>query len=232
MASSSSSKAALKLIPTFLPDLSPRKLFYVTGNAMRAIIPKDLFDEFDRVIKEGPVYKIVSTELEPISGGVDEFPRFWFSLASMDEINTRGPGHPLLTDVMKVQKSTGEIKDKKDIVIRLISGHELTVNFWEHHMQKLVPDQLLGQETKPVLVVAATIVKDYLGNKYLSSSSATTLFVNPDFPEVHEIKRRFANDKTPVLFIGEGDGNAGDGFVAEELTIDRFSMLIPNDIKS
>ncbi|OMO54153.1 hypothetical protein CCACVL1_28011 [Corchorus capsularis] len=145
---------------------------------MRAIISKDLLDDFDHVIRKGHVYKVVrfpvlpsretyrcvnshnelhfnsTTELEPISEGVNEFPRFWFSLASMDEINTRGPGHPLLTDVagmllsltdvVKIEKSTGEIKENKDIVIRLIGGHELTVNFWEHHIHKLVPDQLLG----------------------------------------------------------------------------------------
>ncbi|OMO75685.1 hypothetical protein CCACVL1_16109 [Corchorus capsularis] len=55
-----------------------------------------------------------------------------------------------ITGVIKVYKSTGEVKEKKEIVLRLINEEEIPVTFWEHHMKKLVPDQLIGQETKPV----------------------------------------------------------------------------------
>ncbi|OMO99220.1 hypothetical protein CCACVL1_03887 [Corchorus capsularis] len=119
----------------------------------------------------------------------------------------------------------GKMSFVNNISIIFSSGEEIRVTFSEHHMNKLVLDQLIGQQTKPVLVVAATIVQDYLGNKFLATSSASTLFVNPSIKEAEEIRTRFAHDRTPVLVLGDGSVGGGGANEPQQISIDRLLYL-------
>ncbi|OMO75740.1 Nucleic acid-binding protein [Corchorus capsularis] len=220
-------------------------LMFFYGDVMRVDIPLDIFEELGIVMSQGHVYRFLrfqvvpskeqyrwvksdydihfngSTDLEPVTEGVDKYPRYWFSLATVEQINMRGKFELVLTnvagmllsltDVTEVYKSTGEIKKKKDIVLRLIRSTLLFLLFF--HFFSF--DSFL-----------------YLtGNKFLSTSSASTLFVNPDIQEAEEIRRRFAHDKTPVLFIRNGGGGGGDGNGPLDIYIDRLLYLTAPDVK-
>ncbi|OMP03963.1 Exostosin-like protein [Corchorus capsularis] len=108
---------------------------------------KDIFHRFEDMVREGDVYKIchflvldakpsyncvsstydiyfdTSTGLELITDDIDRFSRFWFRLASLDEINQRGEHDPVLTnvvgmllsitEVIPVQKTSADLTDKK-----------------------------------------------------------------------------------------------------------------------
>ncbi|OMO90461.1 protein ZINC INDUCED FACILITATOR-LIKE 1-like protein [Corchorus olitorius] len=54
-------------------------------------------------------------------------------------------------DTIQVRIPFGDLSDKKHAVIRLLSEDDLKVTFWDHQMKKLVVEELVSQQPKPVL---------------------------------------------------------------------------------
>ncbi|OMO57571.1 Nucleic acid-binding protein [Corchorus olitorius] len=228
MAPSSSHKEPVDLIPAYLSDLYPGITAYITARVTRfwdTIPPNGTVSiSYDLLLADD---KVRSMDFEEINEGIEKLPHYFFRLASFEEVGKRKDREAILTDVAGMLLSITEVGK-----IKVQSGHLVDHREVRLRLLRLIVEELMGHQTKPVLVVAATIVKDSSGHKYLSSSSTTKIYVNPDIEETNQIKERFAYDKTPVLLLGAGEGHGSqDLAAAEEAIIDRLIYFRPSDIQ-
>ncbi|OMO62415.1 Nucleic acid-binding protein [Corchorus olitorius] len=194
----------------------------ILSNGSVAVTTDLIIADKMEVLAEGKIYKVVrfqvvpwesnykplpsdhaiffnsSTEIELLDQPAENFPRYYFDIAGIDEINTRKEKDPLLTDtaglllsiteVGQIRVSTRESVDQRDLCIKLPSGHELKVSIWQHHARNLDAASLVSMCPEPVLVIAGTIVKEYRDTKYLSSSSATMIYTNPAIDHIRLLR--------------------------------------------
>ncbi|OMO73221.1 Nucleic acid-binding protein [Corchorus capsularis] len=195
------------------------------GGSIKVVIPHDCMHRFssDKVV-EGKVYKILhfevldrkkkyksipaeftiyfnsSTKLIELTEGINKYPRYFFRFADMIEIRERSEKDPVFTNVIGMFVGYGEpiaisvdsgmrMSDKVDVNLRLLSDEILRVSFWVSHISHLNLAEFAAMPQKPIFVVAET--------KFLSSLSATKVYVNPDIPEAEEIRHRFKNYLAP-----------------------------------
>ncbi|OMP14275.1 Nucleic acid-binding protein [Corchorus olitorius] len=231
------------------------------GNAMHVVIPEDVLPELECDVVEGLVYKMLrfqvvpaqgnykpvagrynmlfhtGTDLELIEEDLDRFPRYFFKCATMNEIKQRKPKEEVLTnvagmllsitEVIPVQTGDGSLNKKR----YSDQAAGLRVTFWEKHMDKLDLTRLLNQRIKPIVVLAGIIVSSYRDTKFLATSSAAQVYVDPDIKETRLIRERFVWDRTPVLLITAAEADATQAWAAaQETVIDELIHLTPDQI--
>ncbi|OMP08792.1 Nucleic acid-binding protein [Corchorus olitorius] len=180
------------------------------GGSIEVVIPHDCMHRFssDKVV-EGNVYKILHFKVLDLKKKYKSIPA---EFADMNEIRERSEKDPIFTDVIGMFVGYGELvaisvdsgtrmSDKVDVNLRLLSDEIHRVSFWVSHISHLNLAEFAAMPWKPIFVVAGTTVIVYSVTKFLSSSSATKVYVDPDIPEAEEIRQRFKNDLAHVQLL-------------------------------
>ncbi|OMO72754.1 hypothetical protein CCACVL1_17617 [Corchorus capsularis] len=181
------------------------------GGSIEVVIPHDCMRRFssDKVVK-GKVYKILhfevldrkkkyksipaeftiyfnsSTKLIELTEGINMYPMYFFRFADMIEIRERSKKDPVFTDVIGMFVGYGE-----PIAISVDSGTRMS--------DKL--DVNLRLLRSFIIVFCLLYSSLYVETKFISSSSTTKVYVNPDILEAEEIRQRFKNDLAPVQLL-------------------------------
>ncbi|OMO52743.1 Nucleic acid-binding protein [Corchorus olitorius] len=136
-----------------------------------------------------------STGVQEITESMEfDYPRYFFRFATLEDLRARNEKPTVLTDVIgmltiigsktSVNRASGNSStDRRDIIIKL-----LRVNFWGLHVNEIDEEFLMSRASNPVLVITAGIVKEYNGIKYISSSSATKMYIDINVPETGQLK--------------------------------------------
>ncbi|OMO62892.1 Nucleic acid-binding protein [Corchorus olitorius] len=184
-----------------------------------------------------------STVMEEVSLDVDNYPRHYFRFATMDEISGRGDKHPTLTDVIGllmtvVDESSvsvahgGGSAAKRDVLVKLLGGEVIRVCFWQGQMDLLCVESIKSLSTKPVIVVAGLVVKEFVGVKYLSTCSVTKVFFDLDVVDSERIREKYIDDQSLVEFIGVDEAaNAQAVLEAEDGVLDELFYAELADVK-
>ncbi|KAJ0908818.1 putative replication protein A, OB [Helianthus annuus] len=118
-------------------------------------------------------------------------PTQYFNFANYEEVKSRSGSTKLLTDFIgRVKKhwpsTTRTNKRLRKIDMEDDRENPIEITLWPEKRD------LIGNETIPgdILAITSTLVTDFNGSKQLESTNATTIFVNPTFPEIqHHVDR-------------------------------------------
>ncbi|OMO54523.1 Nucleic acid-binding protein [Corchorus olitorius] len=227
------------------------------GFTMHGTIASELADDFRPKIKEGHFYKItifevghrnkkthlavpletilvfnVSTVIEEITEGTSKFPPHHFRFADYHEIMARNEKLYYLTDIIGVLGSTTDVKaielqnhqrtvDKRDIFLTLLSGDKIKITIWDPKIMDLN-------------ITAPFVYSPLIDNKLINTCSATKFYLEPDIPEVVEIRKRIPDDGKPIELISSSDVDALNQFTypdVVEKTIKDLLFMNPAVIK-
>ncbi|OMO60132.1 Nucleic acid-binding protein [Corchorus capsularis] len=242
-------KKPLEIIHARLSELRPGLMAYVMARVARkweTVLPGGTIPingdlwwmtgfSSDKVV-EGKVYKILhfevldrkkkyksipaeftiyfnsSTKLIELTEGINKYPRYFLRFADMIEIRERSEKDPVFTDV-----------------IGMFVGYGEPIAISVSHISHLNLAEFAAMAQKPIFVVAATTVREYSETKFLSSSSATKVYVNPDIPEAEEIRQRFRTAFFTVLLLHCWSRSFGVNLLAPEHTSQSLASTNAKD---
>ncbi|OMO70235.1 Nucleic acid-binding protein [Corchorus olitorius] len=189
------------------------------GSTMQAIMSKGVSRRFSAKIVEGCVYKFTrfdtvvcklsylavpskyiiylnsSTSVEEITKSINfDYPRHFFRFATLEDLRARNEKSRILTDVIGVLTAIGN-EDKCQ------TDDDIRVNFWGLHVGSIDEGYLMSRPSNPVMVITSGIVKEFDTIKYISSSSATKIYIDIDIPESRQLKQRFDGIIPPVKLL-------------------------------
>ncbi|XP_039138709.1 uncharacterized protein LOC120276027 [Dioscorea cayenensis subsp. rotundata] len=130
------------------------------------------------VMREFAIFFTSNTVIKVISDDLAPYPRHYFQYFDRDKMAPDANSDKYL------------IVQKRDIFIEERSGDELRITIWESCFSQLNDHDLLQMQSRPILIIAGTVVRTYQGTVYLASTSATRIYVNLDLPETKAIKEQ------------------------------------------
>ncbi|OMO99937.1 Nucleic acid-binding protein [Corchorus olitorius] len=148
------------------------------------------------------IYLNSSTSVEEITKSINfDYPRYFFRFATLEDLRARNEKSRISTDVIgvltaigsktNVKRASGNSTDRRDIMIKLQSNDDIMVKFWGLHVGSIDEGYLMSRPSNPVMVITSGIVKEFDTIKYISSSSATKIYIDIDIPESRHLKQRF-----------------------------------------
>ncbi|OMO49584.1 DNA helicase PIF1, ATP-dependent [Corchorus capsularis] len=175
-----------------------------------------------------------SAEVTEIKEDLDRFPTYYFLFANIDQIIARKKTDELMTDVIgildsitkvgsvKPRNQPGEVQ-KRSLFMRLISGDKIKITVLSQFLDQ---DYLLAQRPKPIVIIAGMTVKTFGENMYLSTTSASKIYVNLDVPETAEVRARFKDDNGSVLLLDhDGDQQSATNIYGEIVSTKIMHLL-------
>ncbi|OMO59924.1 Nucleic acid-binding protein [Corchorus olitorius] len=190
------------------------------------------------------IYFNSSTSVEEITESINfDYPRYCFRFASMEDLRARNEKDRVLTDIVgmltvigsrtSVNRASGNSStERRDILIKLLSDDDIRVNFWGLHVGDVDEEFLMTRPSNPVMVITAGIVKEYNSVKYISSSSATKVYVDINVPKTVQLKQRFDGVIPPVKLLAPDESQSIDPVASPtDISIDELFYLSLDDLR-
>ncbi|OMP07328.1 Nucleic acid-binding protein [Corchorus olitorius] len=180
------------------------------GNVIQAIIETGIVSRFRKALIEGKVFKIFRFQVVECKSGYNSVPSEYIinfnSSTVMEEVFVGIDSFPR----------------------HHFSGEIIRVCLWEGQMDLLCMESVKSLNRKPAILIAGCVVKDF----YLSTCSVTKVYLDLDVDESQHIKDRYADDKSPVEFVGADEAlNAEAMLQVEDDVVDALFYATFADVK-
>ncbi|OMO88269.1 Nucleic acid-binding protein [Corchorus olitorius] len=150
-----------------------------------------------------------STIVTPVDIDITPFPRHHFNLATIDQIVARINKDQIMTGMLSATTTLNKIKvrrqeqeaKKRTVTLKLLSGGEVKVSIWAKFLANIDIDSLMVLQPKPIMLIAGTTVKGETSNFYLTTTTGSKIFINPDIPQTGELFQRYAEEKSAVILL-------------------------------
>ncbi|OMP08274.1 Nucleic acid-binding protein [Corchorus olitorius] len=176
------------------------------------------------------IYFNSSTVVEEISESIKfDYPRYFFRFAVMEDLRARNEKNvvgmlTIIGSKTSVDRASGNSSmDRRDVMIKLLRFGILYMRIIGLHVSSIDEEFLMSRPSNPVMVITGGIVKEYNSVKYISSSSATKIYIDIDIPETGQLKQKFDGIIPPVRLL-TADESKSIGPVAKP--IDMISGIM------
>ncbi|XVF55778.1 hypothetical protein PTKIN_Ptkin06aG0064600 [Pterospermum kingtungense] len=177
-------------------------------------------------------------------------PAYHFEFAEFDTLQSRAKNNYILTDVIGLITSISKLSkvyvsnNPKQVARRIVQlknlrGEMMTATLWGD-FALIVDDQLIGQGTNRILILAAATVNEFCGKNSLSTCSASKVYIDLDLPIVADMKASYKlsmiveDESSTASFIAFGDvGEKLTGTPVSRLALigDLDQYILPEPIK-
>jgi replication factor A1 len=163
------------------------QVYYVSGGQVKISNPK-----FNNLANAYEITLEGSSNIAPCHEAASSVPTVKFSfipinlIAESDKdafVDVIGVVHETHELGSVTAKATGKVLSKRDLVLVDCSKHSVRVTLWGKEAEDFVD---LG--THPVLALKQVRIGEYMGAKTLSTQRASSLLLNPDIREAHELR--------------------------------------------
>ncbi|XP_027118698.2 replication protein A 70 kDa DNA-binding subunit B-like [Coffea arabica] len=145
------------------------------------------------VHNEHNIYFTYTTLVKKLGGRMSSIKFHKFEFIDFNDLSSRCQVFTFLSDVVgrlskvgpiyEVSKSNGTVK-KRDIAITNKSGESINVTLWGTTSNQFNDETILVSDQPLVLVISSVTVKQFRGSYYLSSTTATRVYMNLNISEV------------------------------------------------
>ncbi|RCV45907.1 hypothetical protein SETIT_9G491000v2 [Setaria italica] len=200
----------------FYPMFELGKVYYVSKGSLRIANKqfKTVQNDYEMTLNESAVVE----EAE----GETFIPPVQYNFVKIDQLGSYVNGRELVDIVGVVQsvsptmsirrKLDNETIPKRDIVVADDSGKTVSISLWNDLATTTGQELLDMVDSSPIIAIRSLRVSDFQGVS-LSTVGKSTLMVNPDLPEVHNLKSWYDNEGkgTSMAPIGADMGAARAG---------------------
>lgn len=158
------------------------------------------------------------TIVEECVGGNDNVPKVSYNLVPLSQISQMEPNATV--DVAGVCREVGEINQftaktsgrelkKRDVTLVDRSGSSVSLTLWGQDA-----DNFDGTGN-PIVFIKGGRINEFGGGKSISLGSGSTMKLNPDISDAHQLRGWYDNDGQKQDFSSVSSRNAGGGFTSE-----------------
>ncbi|OMO62293.1 DNA helicase PIF1, ATP-dependent [Corchorus olitorius] len=157
-----------------------------------------------------------STSVTSVDIDATAFPRHHFNFATIDQIVARIKDDKIMTDVVgmlsgasnlnkiKVKRQEQEVENRT-VSLKLLSGDEIKASIWARFLPGIDIDSLMQLQPKPIMLIAGTTVKGTSSNFFLTTTTGSKIFINPDIPQTTQLFESLSQDYRSLLSVNTID---------------------------
>ncbi|KAG5670389.1 hypothetical protein PVAND_000658 [Polypedilum vanderplanki] len=152
------------------------------------------------------------TQIQPCSDDTSSIPKIKYNLVSISDL--AGKPKDDIVDVIGIAREIGQVTN----IVARASGQQLTkreVTIADQTNASIVLT-LWGAEAEnfsgfdnPVVLAKNVRIGEYGGGKTLGTTVSSTVLVNPEMPEAHQLKGWYDNNASKCSFVGLSQRTAG-----------------------
>lgn len=170
------------------------------------------------------------SEVVQLRDTVVQIPMHKFEFQDYQIVHHGKPRDELLFDLISVYIGGGEptrknmdkgLTDRTYMTIQDLSRKLRQIILWGDISKNFNYMGILAHEGTKILIITSMFVRNYISPSCASSSAATKIYVNLDYPEVTQYLQRYGKEKIePILLLSPTKKSKMENMIVVEKTID------------